>query len=84
MLFVTNHGIRDKYTYDLLFNQSFAEEFELTRQFLLDPDQLVVFCNPVRTGQGAGFNLTTIQGHSKVGYEVVFRLTTPVGNDCGK
>ena len=36
-------------------------------EFFFDSNQLIVFCDPVRAGHGAGFDLPAVYPHRKVG-----------------
>src|SRR5512136_1559777 len=50
-------------------------------QILLDAEELVVLCDPVRSRGGAGLDLAGVRRHGKVGDGGVFRLPRAVGDD---
>ena len=50
-------------------------------QIFFNSEELVVFCNTIGAGKGAGFYLTSVHGDGKVRDKAVFRFAGAVGNN---
>ena len=70
-LFVLVDNQRLKLT---LSNNTFITIYSTFAQFLLDAEQLVIFCHPVGATQRTGLDLSAVGGDGDIGNGRVFRL----------
>src|SRR2546423_3245964 len=73
--FVATSYLRDL---SLVVQRLQPQEPRRSSQLFLNPQQLVVFCDPVRTRSGPGLNLPRSSSHRQIGDERIFRLARPV------